>query len=85
MGLTNFDLTAYGTPNPVWTKRKGARLEALADHICTRTPPFSYHTPENVFIEICRRNTLVLGTWVKGYQILTDMVIDRLIDRDGRL
>ena len=83
---TAFNPSAYGKPNPEWTKRKlgrGNTLNALADHICTRTPPFAFDYKASLFITIVRRNQRAIGGWHQGYEILTDKVWSRLVERDG--
>ncbi|MGO4741758.1 hypothetical protein AB4099_35050 [Bosea sp. 2KB_26] len=87
-GQTAFDAKALSTPNPEWTKRRTKTrrdIERLADHICTRTPPLSYGNLTRVYIQMVRRNYDALGTWLGGYEALTEMVAQRLIQRDGSL
>lgn len=62
---------------------KSIRLSPLADHIVNRTPPLSYQSREQLEMVIFDRNANRLkGSWM-AIDILTKMVEQRLIDRDG--
>lgn len=83
--MTQFNEAEYNTPNPAWTKEKCKNkfdLQKLADHICTRTPPKSYASKTALYTAIVQRNQKALGSWGKGYLILTGMVEERLTARD---
>ncbi|MEM8575548.1 MAG: hypothetical protein AAGF48_13035 [Pseudomonadota bacterium] len=85
-----FDPSAHGTPNPAWTKERLGRrtsnsFDRLAQHICSRTPPGSYGSKTALFMEIVCRNQSAIGSWDRGYEILTDKVAALLIQRDGEL
>ncbi len=78
-----------GTPNPYWTKfrvgKGGNTIDRLANHICSRTKPFSFGNVTNVFMSVINRNHYALGSWAKGYELLTDKVVKKLRYRDGKL
>jgi hypothetical protein len=83
---TAFDKKMFGTPNPAWTKRKkGLSINSLADHICTRTPPFSYGNRTNLEMIIVKRNYWLILCWNQGLEVLCNAIEKRLIERDGSL
>lgn len=83
-----FQPTEYNTQNPDWVRglwNKNRPLSFLADHICRRTPPYSYgnHTHLENIIKI--RNLKRLNNSLRRCEILANMVASRLIMRDGKL
>lgn len=74
--------------NPSWTKeriRDKQGIDALADHILTRTPKHSFSSIEEIYVSIVNRNQKALGNWINGYEYLTKAVYQKLIKRDGYL
>ena len=83
-----FQPTKYNTKNPDWTRKrfkKGDSLSALADHICTRTPAYSYGNHTNLEMIITIRNYSRLNQSYRACEILANMVASRLVMRDGKL